>query len=68
MRTSEVLGYVIVGALLIGALVFAGIMGSKADAERERQGKFTGACDYLGGKVHDDLCVKDGRVVLTRSK
>lgn len=65
---KEAIPYIIIAVLIVAVFTAAGIKGSQNDAERERQNKFTGACDYLGGKVHDDLCVKDGRVVLTRGK
>lgn len=56
-------------SLLITLLAGTGMyFSAKIDRQVERENKFIGACDYLGGKVHDDLCVKDDRVVLRMNK
>lgn len=30
--------------------------------------RFQGACEVMGGQVHDDLCIRDDRVVLRESQ
>lgn len=64
MKTGTLV-YAIILVVVIAALAIAG---NHASNNRESRLKFEGACSYIGGTVHDDLCIKDGKVVLTRRK
>lgn len=35
--------------------------------DKEKRERFEGACLYLKGEVKDDVCVRDGEVILTRN-
>lgn len=57
---------VIVGLLIVSAVAAYAVVMSRVIEQGDMRMRFEGACAVREGAVHDDLCVKDGRVVLTK--
>lgn len=59
--------YVILTVVALIGVAFIVWISLGVEHRRELNYGFQGACTVLHGEVHDDLCVKDGEVVLTKA-
>lgn len=57
--------FVLAIAWALFAVLFMWVIVTLGQAKDERIA-FDGACSVLGGTVHSDLCIKDGKVILTK--
>lgn len=53
---------------LIVAVVLSGSALSACQTPADRKAQFRGACKLLEGKVEGSVCIKDGKVVLTKKE
>ena len=68
MTTLKVIGAVVgIVAVVAGITGYAFLVVSIHD-KADRDERFAGACQIMGGNVHDDVCIKDGEVVLKRNE
>lgn len=44
--------------------VLFGLTMNKVSESQSKDTEFKGVCNYLGGQVHDNLCIKGDKVIL----